>query len=90
MASPPPLSAGCLAGVTRALVVERCGLDVAERDVPMTALAAAEEAFLTSATRNVQAIRRVDGRALPRCPGPLTEAAAAAYADLQATDPDPL
>ena len=88
--STPPLSAGCLAGVTRALVVERCGLDVAERDVPMTALAAAEEAFLTSATRNVQAIRRVDGRALPRCPGPLTEAAAAAYADLQATDPDPL
>jgi len=88
--STPPLSAGCLAGVTRALVVERCGLDVAERDVPMTALAAAEEAFLTSATRNVQAIRRVDGRALPRCPGPLTEAAAAAYADLQATDPDPV
>ncbi|TMM14435.1 MAG: 4-amino-4-deoxychorismate lyase [Actinobacteria bacterium] len=85
----PPLSAGCLAGVTRALVIERCGLDVAERDVPMTALAAAEEAFLTSATRNVQAIRRVDGRGLPRCPGPRTEEAAAAYTALQQTDPDP-
>jgi branched-chain amino acid aminotransferase len=86
----PPLSAGCLAGVSRALIVERCGLDVAECDVPMTALATAEEAFLTSATRNVQAIRHIDGRPLPRCPGPRTEEAAAAYAGLQATDPDPV
>jgi branched-chain amino acid aminotransferase len=85
----PPLSAGCLAGVTRSLVIECCGLDVVERDVPITALAEAEEAFLTSATRNVQAIRAVDGRALSSCPGSRTQAAAAAYALLQTTDPDP-
>ena len=85
----PPLSAGCLAGVTRALIVEHCGLDVTERDVPIGALAEAEEAFLTSATRNVQAIRRVDERSLPTCPGPLTEAAALAYGRLQEIDPDP-
>jgi branched-chain amino acid aminotransferase len=85
----PPLSAGCLAGVTRALIVERCRLDVAERDVPIGALAEADEAFLTSATRNVQAIRRVDERSLPSCPGPHTEAAARAYARLLETDPDP-
>jgi branched-chain amino acid aminotransferase len=85
----PPLSAGCLAGVTRALIIERCGLDVGEQDVPVTALAEAEEAFLTSATRNVQAVRRVDGHPLARCPGPATETAARAYAELQATDPDP-
>jgi branched-chain amino acid aminotransferase len=85
----PPLSAGCLAGVTRLLVIECCGLDVVERDVPITALAEAEEAFLTSATRNVQAIRAVNGRAMPSCPGPRTQAAAAAYSRLQATDPDP-
>jgi branched-chain amino acid aminotransferase len=85
----PPLSAGCLAGVTRALIIDRCGLDVDERDVPITALGDAEEAFLTSATRNVQAIRAIDGRALPSCPGPWTEAAAAAYAKLQESDPDP-
>jgi branched-chain amino acid aminotransferase len=85
----PPLSAGCLAGVTRGLIIERCALDVVERDVPITALASAEEAFLTSATRNVQAIGAVDGRALPSCPGPRTQAAAAAYSRLQATDPDP-
>jgi branched-chain amino acid aminotransferase len=85
----PPLSAGCLAGVTRGLIIDRCGLDVVERDVPITTLPEAEEAFLTSATRNVQAIRAVDGRALPTCPGPRTQAAAAAYSRLQATDPDP-
>jgi branched-chain amino acid aminotransferase len=85
----PPLSAGCLAGVTRALIVERCGLEVDERDVPIGGLAEAEEAFLSSATRNVQAIRRVDERPLPSCPGPLTAAASAAYARLQQTDPDP-
>ncbi len=86
----PPLSAGCLAGVTRSLIVRCCGLDVVERDVAITALAEAEEAFLTSATRNVQAIRAVDGGALPSCPGPLTQAAATAYANLQATNPDPV
>lgn len=85
----PPLSAGCLAGVTRGLIIERCGLDVDERDVPMTALAQAEEAFLTSATRNVQAIRAVDGRPLPTCPGRWTEAATTAYAKLEESDPDP-
>jgi branched-chain amino acid aminotransferase len=86
----PPLSAGCLAGVTRSLIIDCCGLDVIERDLPVTALARAEEAFLTSATRNVQAIRTVDGTALPASPGPRTHTAAAAYANLQATNPDPV
>jgi branched-chain amino acid aminotransferase len=85
----PPLSAGCLAGVTRSLIIDCCGPDVIERDVPVTALARAEEAFLTSATRNVQAIRTVDGDALAACPGPRTRAVAAVYANLQATNPDP-
>lgn len=76
----PPLSAGCLAGVTRALVVE--ALDVEERDVPAGALAGASEAFLTSTTREVHPIRTVDGTSLSECPGPHTERAAAAVRDL--------
>jgi branched-chain amino acid aminotransferase len=83
----PPLSAGCLAGVTRALVVEACG--IAEEDVPLEALPHVEEAFLTSTTREVQAIGAIDGRPLPGAPGPFTRAAAAAFADLVATDLDP-
>lgn len=83
----PPLSSGCLAGVTRALVVERC--DVEEVDLPLAALAEADEAFLTSSTREVQAIAHVDGTALGAAPGPLTEAAARAFADLRSRDLDP-
>jgi branched-chain amino acid aminotransferase len=85
----PPLSAGCLAGITRALLIERCGLIVEERDVPVEAVADADEAFLTSAVRDVHPIRAVDGKALPGCPGPLTKAAGDAYAALLAADPDP-
>lgn len=85
----PPLSAGCLAGVTRALVIERCGVDVDQRDVPLDVLYMADEAFLTSATRDVQPIRAVDGRGIPTCPGPITERVARAYAALLAADADP-
>jgi branched-chain amino acid aminotransferase len=83
----PPLSAGCLAGVTRELLLEV--VDVTEDDVPLSALGAAEEAFLTSSTRDVQAIRAVDGRALPACPGPHTAAAAAAFSALLEAEIDP-
>lgn len=60
----PPLSSGCLAGVTRSLLCELA--DIAELDVPIGALAAADEAFLASTTRAVQPITSVDGRPLPR------------------------
>lgn len=82
----PPLSSGCLAGVTRELVLEL--VDVTEVAMPLAALAGADEAFLTSSTRNVQPIRLVDGRALP-APGPLTATAAAAFAGLLALEVDP-
>ena len=83
----PPLSAGCLAGVTRDLVLELTG--AAELDVPVTALAEAEEAFLTSSTREVQPIRAVDGLVLPAAPGPRTTDAAEAFSELVAKDLDP-
>ncbi|QGG95830.1 aminotransferase class IV [Actinomarinicola tropica] len=83
----PPLSAGPLAGITRDLVLEVT--DAVEEDVPLAALAEAEEAFLTSSTRDVQAIAHVDGRALPAAPGPVTTAAAAAFARLFEGDLDP-
>jgi branched-chain amino acid aminotransferase len=85
----PPLTAGCLAGITRGLLIERCDLDIEERDIPMSALDEADEAFLTSATRDVQAIEAVDGRHYAAAPGPLTKQAATAYAALLAGEPDP-
>jgi branched-chain amino acid aminotransferase len=80
----PPVSAGCLAGITRGLVIERLGLTVDQRDVPLEVLYMADEAFLTSSTRDVQPIRSVDGRGIPTCPGPVTEQAMRAYAALLA------
>ncbi len=83
----PPLSAGCLAGVTRELVMEL--VDVLEDDIPMAALVGAGEAFLTSSTRDVQPIRAVDGHRLRKCPGPLTEGAGAAFRALMDRNLDP-
>ena len=71
----PPADAGCLLGVTRALVIEACaaeGVPCEEVPVTMDAFRAADEAFLTSSTREVQAIRSVDGVDLPVAPGPVT------------------
>jgi branched-chain amino acid aminotransferase len=83
----PPVSAGCLAGVTRDLLLETTG--ATEADLPLTALGEAPEAFLTSSTREVQPIRAVDRRPLPDAPGPLTTAAAEAFAAIVARDIDP-
>jgi branched-subunit amino acid aminotransferase/4-amino-4-deoxychorismate lyase len=85
----PPLTSGCLAGVSREILIEVCGTETEERDVPVGALAEADEAFLTSATRDVQPIRAVDGAVLGACPGPLTRVAAEAYRAALEADPDP-
>ncbi len=86
----PSLATACLAGVTRALVVELLEGAVAERDdLTVGELRAADEAFLTSSTRDVQPISVVDGHRLGAVPGPLTEAVAAAYAAVVERDLDP-
>ena len=89
----PPLESGCLAGVTRALIVElaapRAGFEVDESPLPIDALERADEAFLTSSPRGAQPIARVDGVPLPAAPGPVTEKVAAAYEHLIAENPDP-
>jgi branched-chain amino acid aminotransferase len=83
----PPLASGCLAGVTRALVIEWAGAE--EADLPLDALAEAEEAFLCGTTRDVQPIRNVDGNPLPAVPGPVTKKAAEIFALRAAETLDP-
>ena len=79
---------GCLPGVTRGLLLELLP-DAEEDDVPMAALAAADEVLLTSTTREVQPLRMLDGRSLPGIDGPVAQRAMAAYADLAGRDLDP-
>ena len=83
----PPLTSGCLAGVSRELVLE--WTDAAEADLPLSALAQAEEAFLTSSTRDVQAIGVVDGKGLPMASGPKTQDVVRVFAQRSAETPDP-
>ncbi|SEG94312.1 branched-chain amino acid aminotransferase [Thermomonospora echinospora] len=83
----PPLSSGCLAGVTRDLVLEWCGGE--EEDLPLAEFAGSTEAFLTSTTRDIQPIRAVDGAALPAAPGPVTAKAMEVFAARAAERVDP-
>ena len=62
----PPLSSGCLPGTMRARVMAR----IAVKEQPLTAadLAAAQEVFVTSATRGVVPVVKWDGRVLQAGP----------------------
>ena len=82
----PTLDAGCLAGVTRALILEWFG--GREVDEPVEVLERASEIFLASTTRDVQAVHTCDGRSYP-APGPVTQEAAAVWARMEGEHPDP-
>jgi branched-chain amino acid aminotransferase len=75
----PPLTTGCLAGVTRHDVIDAYG--AVEKLFSLDDLRRATEVFVTSTTREVQAVCEVIGIVNLRttAPGPITEAAHAAY-----------
>jgi branched-chain amino acid aminotransferase len=72
----PPLDAGLLPGITREFIFEIChatGVDVRESVLHDADLYGADEAFLTSTTREAVPIVKVDDRALGSGqPGPVT------------------
>jgi branched-chain amino acid aminotransferase len=82
----PTLGSGCLAGVTRALLLE--WYDVREVDEPIEVLDSAEEIFLLSTTRDVQAVHRWNDRDLGG-PGPITRELMELWAAREAEDVDP-
>ncbi len=82
----PTLDVGCLAGVTRALLLE--WYDVTEIDEPMEVLDSADEIFLLSTTRDVQAVHRWNQREL-EAPGPVTRTLMELWADREAEGVDP-
>jgi branched-chain amino acid aminotransferase len=73
----PPLDDHILDSITRRRLV--AALEVREAPTTLDDLEAAEEAFLASTTREVQAVRSIDGRALGAAPGPRTRAAGEAF-----------
>lgn len=58
----PPLTSGCLAGITRSVTIERArsiGIQVVERVVSLDELSLVHEIFLTATTRLQQPVQRI-------------------------------
>jgi branched-chain amino acid aminotransferase len=83
----PPVASGCLAGITRALTVEWTGAK--ETDLPLDVLERADEVFLTSSLRDVQAVHLVDERQLPGVAGPVTAKVMRVFDERSGDDLDP-
>jgi len=78
----PPLSSGCLPGVTRAVLLEiadELGLRIRETPLSLQDLLAADEAFITSTTREVQPVSQIEAHEFPQVPGPVTRRLAEAF-----------
>jgi branched-chain amino acid aminotransferase len=79
----PPLSAGILPGVTRALVLEiaaRLDIPARQETVSVERLLGADEAFVTSTLKEVMPIATIDGRPVGSGrPGPVTRRLLDAY-----------
>lgn len=63
----PPLSSGCLEGVTRGVLMEiasDAGTTVVEQMLRLEDLYSADEVFITSTNRNVIGVREIDGHTI--------------------------
>lgn len=86
----PPLSSGCLAGVTRELILEwgrAAGVAMVEETLPLSVLEGADEVFLTSSLKDVRPVTSVDGRVLTV--GPVTRRLMDIWAAGEAAGLDP-
>jgi branched-chain amino acid aminotransferase len=82
----PPLSSGPLAGITRELIMEWSSVE--ESDLTLDEAKRADEVFLTSSMRDVQAVARWDDRLFGPM-RPVTQALAINFAEQSEADLDP-
>ena len=82
----PPLSSGPLAGITRELIMEWSSVE--ERDLTLDEAKRADEVFVTSSMRDVQAVERWDDRDFGPM-RPVTQALAINFAERSEADLDP-
>jgi len=72
----PPLSSGCLEGVTRGLLLELAppaGVPMIERTLLPEDLFSADEIFITSTNRSLLGIGEIAGHSYAAAPGPVTQ-----------------
>lgn len=71
----PPLSSGCLEGVTRGILFEiapEAGVAVVEQALRPEDLYSAEEVFISSTNRNLIGVGEIAGHKIATAPGPIT------------------
>jgi branched-chain amino acid aminotransferase len=82
----PPPGSGCLLGITRERVIalsHEIGSPAVQPPIRPLALKAADEAFLTSSTREIQPLVQIDGQPVGNGePGPVTKSLAAAFSEM--------
>ena len=72
----PPLSSGCLEGITRSTLLEigaGAGAPCVEKVLMPEDLYNADEVFISSTNRSVLSVGEVNGRKIPTAPGPVTQ-----------------
>ena len=72
----PPLSSGCLEGVTRGILMEiapESGVSVAAQSLHPEDLYSADEVFISSTNRNVIGVGEIAGHKIAAAPGPVTQ-----------------
>jgi branched-chain amino acid aminotransferase len=72
----PPLSSGCLEGVTRSVLLEiapRCGVPMIEQTLMPEDLFAADEVFITSTNRSLLGVSEIAGHKYAAAPGPIAQ-----------------
>jgi branched-chain amino acid aminotransferase len=80
----PPLSSGCLPGITREVlreVIPATGYTLLEQDLSPTDLDSAEEVFISSTTREVAGVGSIHPNWKYPAPGKVTREIAAAFQD---------
>lgn len=80
----PPLSSGCLPGVSREILLEElgraAGVSITEKPLTLKEVLEADEIFISSTSRDVQPVNQIDNHKFA-APGPITERLAKAFAD---------
>ncbi len=74
--STPPLSSGCLEGVTRSVLLEvgpHSGVPMIEQTLTPEDLYSADEVFITSTNRSLLGVCEIAGHKYPAAPGPIAQ-----------------
>ena len=72
----PPLSSGCLEGVTRSVLLEiapQSGISMAEKTLTLEDLRAADEVFITSTNRTLLGVGEIAGHTYSEVMGPVVQ-----------------